>query len=151
MKVTRDQISEFLAQRNLALVGVSRGGKKFGNAILKDLTSKGYRIYPVHPQADKIDGHTCWHSLSELPEPVGGIIMVVPPRETEKVVREAVQAGIRRVWIQQGAESPEAIRYCEEQGISVVHGECIMMFAEPTAFFHGAHRWFRGLFGKLPK
>jgi predicted CoA-binding protein len=88
--------------------------------------------------------------LSVLPEPVGGVLIVVPPAETEKVVRDAAQVGIRRVWMQQGAESETAIRFCEENGISAVHGECILMFAQPAGF-HRLHRWVWGLLGKLPR
>ncbi len=148
---SRALISEFLSQRKLALVGVSRSGKKFGNAVLRELKTRGYEIYPVHRQATTIDGQSCWPSILELPESVGGLIVAVPPRETEAVVRDAARAGIARVWMQQGAESAEAIAYCEKNGIQVVHGECILMFAEPAAFIHRAHRWFRGVFGSLPK
>jgi predicted CoA-binding protein len=66
-------------------------------------------------------------------------------------VRDAAAAGIRRVWMQQGAESEAAIRFCAENGISAVHGECILMFAEPAAFYHRMHRWVWGLLGKLPR
>jgi len=73
------------------------------------------------------------------------------PAQAEQVVRDAAAAGIRRVWLQQGAESATAIRFCEEHGISAVHGECILMFAEPAAFSHRAHRWVWKLLGKLPR
>jgi hypothetical protein len=73
------------------------------------------------------------------------------PAQAEQVVRRAAAAGIRRVWLQQGAESATAIRFCEENGISTVHGECILMFAEPAAWFHRAHRWVWKLLGKLPR
>lgn len=63
---------------------------------------------------------------------------------------EAAECGIRRIWMQQGAESAEAVGFCERAGIPVVHGECILMFAEPPAWIHRAHRWLRGKFGKLP-
>lgn len=151
MRVTRSLVSDFLSQRKLALVGISRSGKKFGNAIVKDLTAKGYQVHPVHPAAAEIDGRPCWPNLLQLPEKVGGVVIVVPPSETEKVMRDVVKAGIPRVWMQQGSESPAAIRYCEENGISAIHGECIMMFAEPTAFFHRAHRWMARIFGKVPR
>jgi hypothetical protein len=146
-----DVISDFLAQKRLALVGVSRSGKKIGNMVLKELNAKGYRIFPVHPEAAVIDGHSCSRSLSELPEKVGGAILVIPPAETEKVVREAAKAGIPRVWMQQGSESETAIRFCEENGIAVTHGQCIMMFAEPAAFYHRVHRWIWRLLGKVPR
>ncbi len=143
------EIDDFLVQRTLAVVGVSRGGKKFGNAASRELRSKGYRVIPVHPEAESIAGERCYPSLKELPEPVGGLLVVVPPVQTEQVVREAAEAGIRRVWLQQGAESAAAIKYCQEHGMSVVHGECILMFAAPAGV-HKLHRWLWKLFGKLP-
>ncbi|OGO15673.1 MAG: hypothetical protein A2Y93_06745 [Chloroflexi bacterium RBG_13_68_17] len=146
---SKQTVEGFLSQPSLAIVGVSRGGKKFGNIAYRELKSKGYRLHIVHPEAQTIDGAECYPSLAELPEPVGGVLVVVPPDQTEKTVREAAAAGIRRVWMQQGAESPEAVRYCEENGISHVEGECILMFAKPR-FPHNAHRWVWGVMGKLP-
>ena len=144
-------VTDFVAQRKLAVVGVSRQGKKFGNMAFRELKAKGYRLLPVHPQAETIEGEPCYPSLAALPEPVDGVLVVVPPAETEKVVREAAAAGIKRIWMQQGAESPAAIRFCQENGLDAVHGECILMFAEPAAWFHRAHRWVWKLVGKLPK
>jgi predicted CoA-binding protein len=148
---TKAAVSDFLAQRMLAVVGASRTGTKFGNTAYKELKAKGYKVIPVNPQAEIIDGDPCYPSLSALPEAVDGVLIVVPPSETEKVVRDAAEAGIRRVWMQQGAESQAAIRFCEERGISVVHGECILMFADPTAVHHRLHRWAWGILGKLPQ
>jgi hypothetical protein len=148
---SKESISDFLAQKKLALVGLSRRGGKFGNLILKDLAGKGYQVYPVHPDAEMIDGHACWKGLDLLPEKVGGAVLVVPPAETEKVVRQAAAAQIPRIWMQQGAESENAIRYCAENGISVVHGHCILMFAEPAGFLHRFHRFILKLFGRLPQ
>jgi predicted CoA-binding protein len=144
-------VTDFVSQRKLAVVGVSRQGKKFGNMAFRELKAKGYRLLPVHPQAETIEGERCYPNLAALPEPVDGVLVVVPPAETEKVVREAAAAGIRRIWMQQGAESPAAIKFCQENGLDAVHGECILMFAEPAAWFHRAHRWVWKLLGKLPK
>lgn len=146
----RAAVEEFLEQKTLAVVGVSRSGKKFGNAAARELRKKGYRVIPVHPVADEIDGERCYANLRELPEQVGGVLVVVPPSETERVVRDASDAGIGRVWMQQGAQSDTAIEYCNDRGISVVHGECILMFAEPTGG-HKLHRWIWKVLGKLPK
>ncbi len=149
--VSRSAVSDFVVQRKLAVVGVSRSGKKFGNSAYRELKAKGYQLFPIHPDAETIEGDKCFRALSALPEPVDGLLIVVPPAQTEKVVEEAAAAGIERVWMQQGAESPVAIRFCEEHGISTVYGECILMYAEPVSFFHRTHRWLRGLFGTLPK
>jgi predicted CoA-binding protein len=148
---SRAMVTDFVAQRKLAVVGVSRQGRKFGNTAFRELKAKGYKLVPVHPQAETIEGERCYPNLASLPEPVDGVLVVVPPAETEKVVREAAAAGIKRVWMQQGAESPAAIKFCQENGLNAVHGECILMFIEPAAWFHRAHRWVWKLLGKLPK
>ncbi len=149
--ITKAAVDAFLAQKNLAVVGVSRKGGKFGNTIFKELKGKGYRVYPVNPQAETINGERCYASVRDLPQPMDGIVVVVPPAQTEVVVQDAAEAGIERIWIQQGAESEKALRFCEERGLKVIHGECILMFADPKAFHHKLHRWIWGLFGKLPQ
>ncbi len=123
----RSAVDGFLAEKSLAVVGVSRGSGKFGNAVARTLRMKGYRVFAINPRADEIDGEPCYPNLASLPEPVGGVVMVVPPAVTEKVVGEAVRAGIRRAWMQPGAESPEAIELCVKNDISVVYQECIMV------------------------
>ncbi len=148
---TKATINDFIAQRTLAIVGISRDGKKFGNIAFKELSAKGYRLLPVNPKTESIEGSPCYPSLSALPEPVGGVLVVVPPTVTEQVVQDAAKAGIQRVWMQQGAESQTAIRFCQENNLSAMYGECILMFAEPVAFFHRMHRWVWGLMGKLPR
>ena len=118
---------------------------------LRELRAKGYRLFPIHPEAEKIEDEPCYRNFTSLPEPVGGVLVVVPPGQTEQVVRDAAAAGVTRVWMQQGAESPAAIEFCKEHGLSVIHGECVLMFAEPAAWFHRAHRWVWSVMGKLPQ
>jgi predicted CoA-binding protein len=144
-------VDDFLEQKDLALVGVSRGGKKFGNAALRELTANGYRVFPVHPEAETVQGVRCYPNLRELPELVGGLLIVVPPDQTEVVVREAAAAGIRRVWMQLGSSSPNAIQFCAENRIEAVHGECILMFLRRGPALHRFHHWLWGLLGKLPR
>ncbi len=147
---TRREVEEFLTGRRFALVGASRGGRKFGNAVLKELARKGYEVVPVHPHAPSIDGVACVPDLASLPAPVHGLVAVVPPDATERVVEEAAAAGIPRIWMQQGAGSPAAVEACRRHGIGVVDGECILMFAEPAGSVHRFHRWVWRLLGKLP-
>ncbi len=148
---TKSAVEGFLAERTLAVVGVSRDARKFGNVVYKDLKSKGYRVFAVNPNTTSIDGDPCYPDLASLPETPGGVVVVVPPSSSELVVRDAKAADVRRVWFQQGAESPEAVKFCEANGMSVVAGECIFMFTEPMAFFHKPHRWLWGVLGKLPR
>jgi predicted CoA-binding protein len=136
----------FAAEKTLAIVGVSRT-RGFGNRLFKHLRSRGYRVFPVNAQADSVEGERCFHRLDDLPEPVGGVVTVVPPAETEKVAADCARLGIRRMWMQQGSESPAAIALCRENGISEVHGECLIMHTD-AGFPHSLHRWIWRKLGK---
>jgi hypothetical protein len=83
----------------------------------------------VHPHHETVEGDPCYPDLAALPERVAGIVVVVPPHATEQIVREADAVGIKRVWLQPGAESAAAIRYCEEHGLAVIYDECVMVLA----------------------
>jgi len=144
-------IEGFLSQKSVALVGASRSGKKFGDVILKELQSRGYDVTVVHPDATELGGVRCVPTLAALPNQVGAMVLVVKPERSAALVREAAQAGIPRVWMQQGASSSEALHACEALGIQVVHGECLLMFLEPVNGIHAFHRWLWGFFGKLPR
>lgn len=150
-KTTKAAVEDFVSQPKLAVVGVSRDPKKFGNAAYRALKEKGYQVYPVNRNVEVIDGDRCYASLGVLPEKVDGVVIVVPPKETEQIVREVEAAGITRVWMQQGSESEAAIQYCQTHGIHETHGECILMFAPPVMSFHRWHRGAWKVFGKLPK
>ncbi len=143
-------IREFLDQPALAVVGASRTGKKFGNSAIRELKANGYRVFPVHPDASSIEGLPCVSSLAALPEPVGGLLLVVPRLQSERLIPEAARAGIRRIWMQQGSSSAVAVAACAEHGIAAIHGECILMFLRKGPKIHGFHRWLRKVFGRMP-
>jgi predicted CoA-binding protein len=148
---SKSLVEDFLSQRKLAIIGVSRNGRKFGNVIFKELSAKGYKILPINPNTKRIGDVHCYPSLKALPEPVEGLIIVTPPTQTEQIVQEVSVVGIKRVWMQQGSQSKKALEFCEKNDIDVVAGECILMFAEPLALFHRIHRSIWKFFGKLPK
>jgi len=148
---SRQDIQDFVSQKTIAMAGISRDEKSFSASIRRELETKGYTVLGVNPYATTIGGAPCYPDLSALPRPVEGVLVVTPPTESEKIVREAASRGIRRVWLQQGAQSPEAVAACAELGLTAVSGKCIMMFAEPVTSFHSVHRWFARVFGQLPR
>jgi uncharacterized protein len=147
---SKSAVEDFISQKNLAVVGVSRSGNKFGNSAYRELKIKGYTVFPIHPEASTLEGDPAYKDFASLPAKVDGLLVVVPPAQTEKVVREAAAAGIKRIWMQQGSESEAAVKFCQENGISEVHGECIMMYAVGSSL-HGFHKWIWKLIGKAPK
>ncbi len=91
---TKPAAADFTAQRKLDVVGVPRKGRKFGNMAFKELKAKGYQLLPLNSYAETIECDRCYPSLSSLPEPVDGVLIVIPPAESEKVVRQA--AAVKR-------------------------------------------------------
>jgi hypothetical protein len=147
---SKKTVEEFLAQKKIAVVGVSRKKTKFGNAIYRELKQKGYIVFPINPNIKEYDGVVCYPDLYSLPEKIDAVVINVLPAQAEKVVKEAKETGVNKVWLQQGSQSENAVKYCEENGIVCVSNECILMFAQPSAFIHRAHKWVWGVFGKLP-
>jgi hypothetical protein len=143
-------VEEFLSQKKIAVVGVSRKKTKFGNAIYKELKQKGYNVFPINPNMQTFEGDTCYPDLMSLPEKLDAVVINIPPAQAENVLREVKQAGISKVWLQQGSHSEAAEKFCDENGIDCVSNECILMFAQPSAFIHRAHKWIWGVLGKLP-
>ena len=148
---TMQDIQGFVAEKTLAVAGLSRDEKSFSAMAFKELRTKGYRLYPVNPNAATILGETCYPSVAALPGRVGGVLVFTAPANTEKVVREAAAAGIRRIWIQQGAQSEGALRFCADNKLPAVSRQCILMFAEPVSSIHAFHRWVKKLFGGMPR
>jgi predicted CoA-binding protein len=148
--VTADVVRGFVGSKRLALAGASRTGRKFGNVLLRELKARGYEVFPVHPEAPELDGLPCARSLGELAGRVDGLVVVTPPAEGARLVAAAADAGITRVWIQQGAGSEEAVRVARERGVSLVHGHCLLMFLDGTGGVHRFHRVLWRLLGKLP-
>ena len=142
-------IDAFLAEPALAIVGVSRKKMKFGNVALRTLSAQGLRVYPIHPFMDTVEGIRCYRRFTDLPEPVKAALIVVPPSQGAQVVREAADAGITRVWLQQGAESAAVLQACKETGIDPIFGECVLMFSHPAGV-HKLHHWVRRVFHRLP-
>ncbi len=143
-------VDEFLSSKKIAVVGVSRKKTKFGNAIYKELKQKGYKVFAINPNINVFEGDNCYPDLHSLTEKVDAVVISVTPRQAEKVVADVKEAGIKKVWLQQGSQSDAAIKYCEENGINCISNECILMFAQPSAFIHRAHKWVWGVLGKLP-
>lgn len=122
---------------HIAVVGASRDKDKFGYKVLMDLVKAGYQACGVNPACDEVEGVACYPDLASLPWRPELVITVVPPRVTEKVVRDAGEAGITRVWMQPGSESPEAVAFCEANGIEMMHDACIMVYRKKGILAEG--------------
>jgi hypothetical protein len=120
-------IADFVNRQRWAVVGASQDRSKFGNRVFRSLGQAGYRVYPVNPHVKEVEGAAAYATLADLPELPEVVNLVVPPAVTEQVVREAHDLGLTRIWMQPGAESEEAISFCETHGMQVVYDACAMV------------------------
>lgn len=151
-----EKVEDFLAQDRIAIAGVSRDGKATGNAIYKRLRERGFQVVAVNPNADEIEGETCYRSLKAIPGKVGGVIIVTKPGDTEQVVRDADAAGIRRVWIHEGfhggsSVSQGAVDFCKQHNMTVIAGLCPMMFGKSSDGFHRFFKRWVQITGHMPE
>jgi predicted CoA-binding protein len=149
MMTKKSDIDDFIAHKSIVVVGASRSPRKFGNIVLRGLKSRGYRVLAVNPNASEVEGLPCYPDLASLPEKPDGAVFIVQPGQTALTAKAAVDLGVNWIWMQPGSESAEAIQYCREKGVSLVHGECILMFLENNAFIHRVHRFLKQVTGSL--
>jgi uncharacterized protein len=142
-------IQDFISSKRIAVVGCSRNGRKFGNSAYKELKKKGYQVFAVHPTEEEIESDKCFPNLTSLQGAVDSVLISVSPENVESILKEASLAGIKNVWIQQGAESKKAIEVASRLGLNFVSKKCILMYALPVNSIHKFHRGVTKIFGRL--
>jgi predicted CoA-binding protein len=152
----KDAAAEFLANKRIAVTGVSRTPKGHGsNIVYQRLRDRGYRVFAVNPHADEVEGDRCFHDLASIADGVEAVVIGTRPETADATMRECAELGIRHVWMHRGpgggSVSETAARYGREQGISVIDGGCPLMF-DPTADFgHKCMKPIFTLFGGVPR
>jgi predicted CoA-binding protein len=125
---SKEKIQQFLKAPAFAVVGASDDQSKWGYKAYKTYLRHGMTAYPVNTRCKEIEGKPVFPSLSELPEKVEAISVITPPPVTEKVVDDAIAAGVKHIWMQPGAESEVAVEKAEKAGLNVIHGgPCILV------------------------
>ena len=122
-------ITEFLSHKTWAVIGVSSNSAKYGYKVYNKLKKAGYSVYAINPKLESIDGDPCYPSLAALPTKPDAVSVIVPPKVTEQVIKDCIELGISRIWMQPGSESEDAIRNGEEHGINVIHDQCVLIQA----------------------
>ena len=120
-------IDSFLASSVYAVIGVSPNRDKYGYKVYQDLKNGGYKVFAVNPGYESIEGEACYADLESLPEKPDVVDFVCPPKVTVKFLKSMMALGIEKAWIQPGAESVEAIEFCRNNGIEVLHDICVMV------------------------
>jgi uncharacterized protein len=156
MATIKDAASEFLANKRVAVTGVSRKPENHGsNVVHKRLRDRGYEVFAVNPNADEVEGDRAYHDLRSIPGGVDAVVIGTRPEIAEETMRECAELGIKHVWMHRsfgtGSVSETANEYGRECGIRVIDGGCPCMF-DPTADLgHKAMRFVFTLKGHVPR
>jgi len=154
MQSVKEAATAFLANKRVAVTGVSRTPKTHGsNTIYKRLRDRGYDVFAVNPNASEVEGDRAYDDLRSIPGGVDAVVIATRPQYAEQTMRECAELGIKHVWMHWGAGgtsvSATATDYGRQNGIAVIDGGCPLMF-EPTADF--GHKVMRRVFtGRVPK
>ena len=154
MQTIKDAAAEFLADKRIAVTGVSRTPKTHGsNNVYRRLRERGYQVFAVNPNTDQVEGDRCYRDLASIPGGVEAVVIGTRPEIAEDTMRECAELGITRVWMHRGpgggSVSDAATGYGRAHGITVIDGGCPLMF-EPTADL--GHKIMRLVYaGHVPK
>jgi predicted CoA-binding protein len=148
-------VKDFLAQKRIAVAGVSRNpGAHGGNPVYVRLRQRGYQVFAVNPNADTVEGDRSYPDLRSIPGGVDGMVIATAPARAESIARQCQELGIRRVWMHHGpgqtSASPAAVDYCRQNGIAVIPGGCPLMFEPTSDGFHRCIRWVFERTGTVP-
>ena len=153
-------VQDFLAQKKIAVVGVSDKRETGCNLGYRKFKAAGYTVFAVNPHMTTFEGAPCYPDLKALPEKPDGVFILANPKVTDQIVQQCVELGIKRVWMhcmmgtKPGAAanmtsvSQNAVRMCRENGITVIPGSCPNQYLQPD-FGHKLMRMMFGAIGNL--
>ena len=145
------RIEEFLGQKRLAVIGVSRKSHAFSRGLVHELRRRGYEVALVNPQAAEIAGVPCHSRVQDVPTAVEAALIMTPPQTTAQLVRDCAEAGLARIWLHGKSATDEALSICRAHGIEPIVGQCPYMFLPDAEWIHRFHRSVNQLVGKYPK
>jgi hypothetical protein len=140
-------IQEFLAQRRIAIVGISHNPKDFSRVLYREFRKRDFDVVAVNPNTHEVEGSRCYPRLQDVQPPVDAALVMTSPEKYDQVAQDCKAAGVRRVWIYRRA--PEAVAYCQANGITAIAGECPLMFLPRAGWIHRLHGWLKGYRGEV--
>ena len=156
MLTVKQAAAEFLAKKRVAVTGVSREPANHGgNVVYQRLRQRGYEVFAVNPNADRVEGDPCFRDLKSIPGGVDAVVIATRPEIAEVTMRECADLGIKHVWMHRsfgrGSVSEAAGAWGREHGIRVIDGGCPLMFEPAADPGHKFLRFVLTLAGKVPR
>jgi predicted CoA-binding protein len=111
--------------RTVASVGVSSNPQKPSYGIFQYLVEAGYQMLPVNPTTPEVMGKQTYPDLASIPVRIDVVQVFRKSEDVPPVVEQAIQAGAKVVWMQEGVVNAQAAKRAEEAGLKVVMDRCM--------------------------
>jgi hypothetical protein len=138
-------VQDFLAQKKIAVVGVSDRRETGCNAGYRRFKEAGYSVSAVNPRLSTYDGGPCYADLKSIPDKPEAVFILANPKVAEQIVQQCVDLGIKHVWMHcmmgtkpglaagMTSVSQAAVQMCRANGIAVIPGSCPNQFLNPDS------------------
>lgn len=124
---TPDEIRDILkTSRVIAVVGLSDKPDRDSYRVAAYMQRAGYRIIPVNPAVKEVLGEKSYATVREVPEKVDIVDIFRKPDAVPGVVADAIAAGAKVVWMQEGIAHNDAADTARAAGLQVVQSRCIL-------------------------
>lgn len=151
---TYKQIEDFLVQKKIAMIGVSRNEKNYTRSLFKELLKRGYEAVPVNPNISEIEGRQCYTRLEEISPIPDAALIFTTSVPLDNLITECVQSGVKHIWVYNGRDKGRLMEhleeYCRSNNVSFISGFCPFMFLSEGGFIHKFHGFVSRLTGNYP-
>lgn len=156
MQPIKEAAADFLSRHRVAVTGVSRDAGSHGsNAVYRRLRDRGYEVFAVNPNTDRVEGDPAYRDLASIPGGVEAVVIGTRPERAQATVEECAGLGITQVWMHRGpgggSVSEDAAQWGRAHGITVIAGGCPLMFTPTSDPGHTVMRWMFSLNGNVPR
>ena len=146
-------IRDFMAQKRIAMVGISRSPGEFSHKLFREFVSRGYDMVAVNPNATQINSWCSFSRIEDIRPAPDAVLLMTSPEIAEDILHEW-RSPVRRVWVYgtngKSKVSPLAVSQLRSQGVKIIEGECPLMFLEESGGIHRLHGLLRKVLRSYP-
>jgi len=108
------------SQKSVVVIGASNDRSKYGNKAVRAYLHRGYKVYPVNPKEETIEGLKAYRSILDIQEKIDRATLYVPPKVGLKIIEEIAQKDVKELYFNPGSESDELVKKAHELGLNPV-------------------------------
>jgi hypothetical protein len=124
--------------RSVAVIGASSDRRKFGNKAVRAFAASGWRVFPVNPKEEVVEGLKAYPDLAAVPGLLDAITLYLPPPVVLKLLPAIAERGAREVWFNPGTADEAVSAEASRLKIAASHGCSIVAIGRSPAEFPDA-------------